>query len=358
MFFRAGRSVSPKRNGNSPRSGTAVGGEGRRSRMNVETKSSAGKALRILVTGAAGMVGQNLIPRLLSRGCRVTAVDKNPATLAVLSARALEARAYQADLSEPGDWMDLLADCDVVVDLKAQITSPDRSIHMRNNAVATALILDACERHHVRHLIHLSSSVVMSKANDFYTESKRLGEIAVRTRGVPHTILRPPLMYGPGDIKHLGLILGLMEKFPLIPIPGDGRYLRQPLHVADLCSVIERVLDIEPEGSALNIIGHDRIPFIDLLRKIRQVRRLKCLLLPTPMVIFRAALGVQRLFLRRQLFTTQQLEALTAGDDFPVENWSEVFSVSVRSFASTAEEVYGREDGLRRTLSQAASSLR
>jgi len=192
--------------------------------------------------------------------------------------------------------------------------------------------------------------VVISKASDFYTESKRLGEACVREASVPHTILRPPLMYGPGDIKHLGLILSLMGRLPLIPIPGDGRFLRQPLYVGDMCAVIERVLERGPTGEIFNIIGHERIPFVDLLRQIRGLKGHRTLLVPAPLWLFRLGLRVQRTLMGRTIFTPEQLDALTAGDDFPVEPWSETLGVSCSTFGAMAPRTYGEDDGLRLSL--------
>ncbi len=302
-----------------------------------------------MVTGAAGMVGQNLVPRLVARGHKVIAIDKSGAALKVLGQRAPAADRHVADLAEEGSWGDLFSGADTVVDLKAQITSPDRALHIRNNSLATSRVLAACERHAVPYLIHLSSSVVVSRAADFYTETKRLGEEAVRASRTKHTILRPPLMFGPGDIKHLGLILRLMKVLPLIPLPGDGRFIRQPLYVGDLCAVIETCLDRPPDGGTFNIIGHDRIAFVDLLRQIRAITRSRCVFVPLPIALFRVVLGVQQLF-RRTIFTTEQLDALTAGDDFPVENWSEVFGVPFTPFQVAAPRVYSQDDDLRVSL--------
>jgi nucleoside-diphosphate-sugar epimerase len=310
---------------------------------------------RVLVTGAAGMVGQNLVPRLLARGFEVKALDKSEPALRVLAARAPRASVQVADCAEDGAWRDSFANLDAVIDLKAQITSADRALHERNNAIAGAKVLSACERHRIPHLVYLSSSVVISKASDAYTETKRRGEAVVRASQVPHTILRPPLMFGPGDIKHLGLILRAMKALPIVPLPGNARFIRQPLFVGDLCGVIESSLDRSPAGEIFNVIGLERIPFVDLLKEIRSIARLRCLLLPVPLPLFRAALRIQLGLLRRPIFTVEQLDALTAGDDFPVEGWPEVFGVPFTPFRVAAPRVYTTDDDLRSTLDQALS---
>jgi uncharacterized protein YbjT (DUF2867 family) len=201
-------------------------------------------------------------------------------------------------------------------------------------------VLEACRRHRVPHVVHLSSSVVISVAKDAYTESKRAAEEMVRASGLPHTILRPPLMFGCFDAKHLGVITKMLERSPVLPIPGSGRYLRQPLYVMDLCRVILRCLERGPRNETRNLIGHERIDFIDLLRTIAEERGLKRLLLPVPLPIFGAALKTVALVRRRPAFTKDQMDALVAGDDFPVDDWTEAFGVRYTPFREGLKQVY------------------
>jgi len=294
------------------------------------------------------------VPALVERGDEVVALDKHAGNLAVLAERAPAVASERADLAEPGPWQDHFAGASAVVDLKAQITAPSAGPHQRNNVRATERVLEACARNAVPHLVFLSSSVVISVADDHYTRSKREAERAVVDSGVPHTVLRPPLMYGPGDVKHLGNILGLMERLPLLPIPGHGRYLRQPLFVGDLVRVILAALERGPSGEAHNVIGHERIDFIELLRRMGRLRGVRCRLQPVPLPLFRAALAVQRWLFGRKAYTREQLEALMAGDDFPVEDWSERFGVRYTPFDEAAPGVY-RDPGdrLRRQMSPA-----
>jgi len=297
------------------------------------------------------MVGQSLVPRLVARGDAVVALDKHAVNLDILAGRAPGVRARVADLAEPGPWRDDLRGADAVIDLKAQITAPEVGPHRRNNVEATRQVLEACRAAAVPHLVYLSSSVVISVADDFYTRTKREGEEAVRSSGVPHTVLRPPLMYGPGDVKHLGRVLALMERFPLLPLPGDGRYMRQPLYVGDLCGVILAALERPPTGAVHNVIGHERIDFVELLRRIRALRGVRCALLPVPLPLFRLAVALQARLARKPTFTREQLDALVAGDDFPVEDWAGTFGVPYTPFDAIAPQVYrSPDDDLRRRM--------
>lgn len=296
--------------------------------------------MKVVLAGGAGMVGHNLAPLLLHAGARVIALDKNQQNLDLLRRLNPRVEAHHADLSEGGAWTDLLAGVDAVVDLKAQIASPDETAFARNNVRAQERLLEACRAHAVRHLVHLSSTVVISVAKDAYTESKRAAEEMVRHSAVPHTILRPALMYGCFDVKHLGYITRVLEVMPVLPIPGSGRYMRQPLYVMDLCRVVKRCLERGPTHAAHNIVGLERIDFIDMLRVIANARGLRRILLPVPLPLFSAALEVTGRLLRRPRFTKEQLVALIAGDDFPLDGWCEAFDVRYTPFREALREVY------------------
>lgn len=296
--------------------------------------------MRIVITGAAGLVGQNLAPLLLDRGHAVVALDKNALNLEILKQINPAVDAHCVDLSARGRWVEVLAGADAVVDAKAQITSAIEEPFIRNNVRAQELLLEACQQQRVPHLIYLSSSVVISVAEDFYTTSKRAGEALVLRSPVPFTALRPPLMFGCFDVKHLGWLAKLIRLSPVVPIPGSGRFLRQPLYVLDLCRVILSCLDRGPSGQVHNVIGHERIDFIDLLRAVARVQGLRRLMLPVPIPLFRALLATYGALTGRPPFTGQQLAALTAGDDFPVDDWTEVFGVRYTPFLAGLREAY------------------
>jgi nucleoside-diphosphate-sugar epimerase len=286
---------------------------------------------KIVITGAAGLVGQNLMPMLVAEGYNITAIDRNP-NLALLGRLNPSVQCLMADISSPGDWAEAFKDADIVIQLHAQIAAPNPEPFITSNVGGVQQVLAICEANSIRHLIHLSSSVVISVADDDYTRTKRAGEELVHHSRVPHTILRPPLMYGCFDAKHLGWLTRFMERSPIMPIPGWGSYFRQPLYVKDLCGVILQLCKQEPQNEVWNIIGHEKIPYIDLLKIIAKTRGWRRLFLPLPLPIFGFLLRVYGLITRKTSFTPDQMKALVAGDEFPVGDWSARFGVAYTPF--------------------------
>ena len=272
---------------------------------------------KIVITGAAGLVGQNLTIMLREMGYQhLVAIDKQKNNLALLAQLNPGVRTVLADVAEEGAWTAELKDAGAVVMLHAQIGGLEPEAYVRNNIVATDRVVDAVKRYGVPYVVHISSSVVNSVAHDDYTNTKKVQEQRFLASGVAGCVLRPTLMYGWFDPKHFGWLARFMEKVPVFPIPGHGRYMRQPLYNRDFCRAIEWCLRKQPRGTIYDLVGQDRIDYIDIIRAIRRVKGLRTPILCIPTWLFAALLRVYGLFTKQPPFTAAQLKALTAGDDF------------------------------------------
>lgn len=296
---------------------------------------------KLVLPGGAGLVGQNLVARLASDGAAdIVVLDKHAENLRVLAALHPEVVTVHADLAERGRWEEHFAGASAVVMLQAQIGGKDEALFVRNNLRATENVLLAMRTHGVSYLVHVSSSVVESTADDAYTRTKRAQEVLVRDGGVDSVILRPTLMFGWFDRKHLGWLFRFMRRVPIFPIPGHGRYVRQPLYVGDFCSVILGCLATRPRGETLNISGIERIFYVDMIRSIRRAARARAAIVHVPCAIFHALLRTWALFDRDPPFTSDQLRALTAGDEFDVGDWPSRFGVVPTPFAEAVRETF------------------
>src|SRR5271166_521328 len=132
---------------------------------------------KIIVTGGAGLVGQNLIQRLTARGySRIVAIDKHPSNTATLVRLNPGVEVIHADLARLGSWEAAFAGADTLVLNHAQIGALDQKPFLDNNVTATENVIAAIRRSSIPHVVHISSSVVNSMARDFYTESKKAQE--------------------------------------------------------------------------------------------------------------------------------------------------------------------------------------
>jgi len=299
------------------------------------------KGAKIVLTGAAGLVGQNLIVELKAQGyTRLVAIDKHEYNLGILRGLHPEVEVIQADLAEPGAWERSFAGAACVVQLHAQITGKYPALFERNNVDATRRVLAAARAAAVPYLVHISSSVVNSVADDDYTNTKKAQEKLVAESGLGHCVLRPTLMFGWFDPKHLGWLSRFMARTPVFPIPGDGRYMRQPLYERDFCRCIVRCIEDQPEAAVYDICGNTRIDYIDIIRTIKRAKGLRTLIVPIPFALFRWLLRVYALFSGKPPFTASQLDALSAGDEFHGIDTRQVFGVAQTPFEDAVRESY------------------
>jgi nucleoside-diphosphate-sugar epimerase len=296
---------------------------------------------KIVLTGAAGLVGQNLIVELKQQGyTQLVAIDKHAHNLDILRELHPDVRTVLADLAKPGDWSAEFNGAHLVVQLHAQITGKTTDLFVRNNLTATEHVLAACKAAGVPYMVHISSSVVNSVAKDEYTRTKREQEAMVVTSGQRHCVLRPTLMFGWFDPKHLGWLSRFMARTPVFPIPGDGRFMRQPLYERDFCRCIAKCIETEPNGQVFDIVGDTRVDYVDIIRTIKRVKNLRTLIVHIPIGFFAFLLRTYSLFSNKPPFTADQLKALSAGDDFKGVDTEAVFGVRQTPFEAAIRESY------------------
>lgn len=299
------------------------------------------KKLKIILPGGAGLVGQNLVARLLDKGfSNIVVIDKHAANLAILKHMHPDIRFECADLSRAGVWQNHFIGADVVVMLQAQIGGLFYQEFVSNNVTSTKLILEQIRINNIPRLIHISSSVVQSSADDFYTRSKIEQERVVQESGISCPILRPTLMFGWFDRKHLGWLSRFMKKMPFFPIPGSGKFMRQPLYVGDFCNVIISCIENNISSGIFNITGLEQIDYIDIIREIKSSTLAKTIITNVPYPIFYALLWIWSLFDKNPPFTTQQLRALSAKDEFEVIDWPGIFQVANTPFKDAIRETF------------------
>ena len=299
-------------------------------------------SVRIALPGGAGLVGQNLVAHLKDHGYNnLVVIDKHHANLAILRQSHPDLDVIEADLAEPGAWQQAITGADVVVMLQAQIGDKNPDPFVRNNVTSTEHVLNACRAAAVTpYLVHISSSVVKSVADDHYTRTKRSQEDMVLASGIACVVLRPTLMFGWFDRKHLGWLSRFMQKVPVFPVPGDGRYMRQPLYAGDFSSIIVSCIERRITGQVYNITGLERVDYIDIIREIKRATGARAAIVKIPVGLFGALLKTWALFDANPPFTADQLKALVAHDEFEVIDWPGIFGVQATPFRTAIDATF------------------
>ena len=299
------------------------------------------KDSKIVLPGAAGLVGQNLIVFLKKAGyTNLVAIDKHKHNTTMLAELHPDITVIEADLAEDGEWQNCLQDAQVIIMLQAQIGGLTIEPFIRNNVTSTEKVLASAKQYNVPYIVHISSSVLESEADDFYTQTKETQEKLVIDSGIHYCILRPTLMFGWFDRKHLGWLSRFMAKVPVFPIPSHGRFMRQPLYVGDFCNIIISAMHKQPRNEIFNITGREKIDYVDIIKAIKKTLGLHTLILHIPYWLFWTLLKIYAIFDRDPPFTTSQLKALVIKEEFELIPWWEIFEIDPTSFDDALKETY------------------
>jgi NADH dehydrogenase len=136
------------------------------------------------------------------------------------------------------------------------------------NVGAASALVEACRQTGAR-LIVLSTQHVYLPAPGLYGRTKRMADRIFLESGLPVTILRPSLVYGPGSRGVFVRLATLVRKLPVIPVIGPGRWRMRPLFLDDLVEVILAVL-ARPElaGRTYDVGGPDLVTYDEFLSAI------------------------------------------------------------------------------------------
>lgn len=231
----------------------------------------------ILVTGGTGFIGRTLVHHLLSSGHEVRTLLK-PSKSSPQLPRGIPVQAAVSSLLDERSLRGAMRDVDIVFHLAGNERHSSRARLQEVDIQGTRGLVEAAAEAGVKRLIYVSH--LGADQNSAYTvlKAKGLAEHAITQSGVPYTILRSSIAFGPGDQFTTG-IARLLRTWPgPFLLPGDGSSLVQPIWVEDLVACLLIALDSPAlVNQTISIGGAEAMPFKQVVEIIMQkinVRRL------------------------------------------------------------------------------------
>lgn len=256
---------------------------------------------RVLVTGASGFLGRAVVAAFAEDGAMVRAAarsDPDPPFKADIEV------VKHPDLVQPIDWRPLLEGTDIVIHLAgiAHITtSLDPDLYDRVNHLATAQAAAAAAQCGVRRFIFVSSIRAQCgpasdqalterdppRPSEAYGQSKLAAEAAVASSGVPFTILRPVLLYGPEVKGNLAMLLRVARSPWPLPVKLFGNK-RSLLSIRNFISALRFVLSAPQTIGATYVVADPGIPpsIAELITMMREAQSRQPRLVPIPPALF------------------------------------------------------------------------
>jgi uncharacterized protein YbjT (DUF2867 family) len=199
----------------------------------------------LLLTGATGLVGRALLPRLTGAGETVRCLVRDPRRL---GSERVRVQIALGDLADPPSFRNAMRGVRTVVHLAASIRDQPAGSIEELNGIATWRMVQAAERAGVEHFVFASALGATSHDRTRFLRAKALAERAVLGSDVRHTILAPSIVYAPGDM-FMTLLERMAIVLPVMPISGRGQALYQPIWAEDVADCIVAALGLPPDGA-------------------------------------------------------------------------------------------------------------
>lgn len=194
---------------------------------------------RIFITGASGFVGSALQTALGDRPVRLLMRRRTSEPGTGASERV---EIVVGDVTDASSLHGLMDGCDTVIHLVAIISEEggatfDKVIHH-----GTVNVVAEANRAGIGRFLHMSALGTRNDPRYGYFLAKYRAEQAVKESGIPWTIFRPSVIFGPGD-EFITTLAQLVRRAPVIPVVGSGESKFQPVAVAQVAQAFVRALD-------------------------------------------------------------------------------------------------------------------
>lgn len=293
--------------------------------------------MKIFIAGGTGFVGGHLIDALRQHGheMRLLVHRRTPQVLNDIEEVA-------GDVTDLESFEHAAEGCDAVINLVGIIReSPARGVtFQRLHVQATANLLAVTARSGIRRFLQMSALGTRPDAVSGYHRTKFQAEELVRSSGLDVTIMRPSLIYGPGD-AFINMLAGQLRLAPIMPVIGSGSYRLQPIYASDVARCFALALEMpETVGGCFALCGNDRLSYLELLDVIAAAMGRSAPFTPhMPLGLMKLVIPIMQ-HLPRFPITTDQLQMLIE-ENICDGSWKNVFGFEPRDLREGIREYLG-----------------
>jgi nucleoside-diphosphate-sugar epimerase len=265
--------------------------------------------MRDLVTGAFSHLGSRIAELLLEQGGDVRTLTFHPDREHVLRER-VETLPYSFD-----DPVTLTRSLQGVRTLyNTYWVRFDHGSTTFASAIANSRTLfHAARRAGVERIVHVSVSNPSIASPLPYFHGKALVERALAEVGTPYAIVRPTWIFGGRRDVLANNIAWILRHAPVFALPGDGRYLVQPVHIDDVAHLCVELGHIDSGDVIVDAAGPETIAFGDLVHAVRHAVGSRAPVLHVPPLVMAAAAQALGLLVGDVVLTPEEIKGLTAG---------------------------------------------
>ena len=262
----------------------------------------------IVITGATGFVGQEVVKQARADGHPVRAIVRDPNSK---TARGLVQK-YGVDLFHgnviyPPSLEGSMQGVKCVIHLVGIIHEWKESTFQRVHTEAAINVIDAAKKAGVKRYLHMSALGTRADGRSRYHQTKWAAEEAVRKSGLAWTIFRPSVIYGPGD-KSVTVLSKVLRRAPFVPVLGDGNSKIQPVAVEVVAKCfVAAIKNDGTVGKTYDLCGPEAFTWNELYDKLLAFNGLRKPKLHLPLPVARIQAAVFEKLLANPPFNRDQL---------------------------------------------------
>lgn len=264
----------------------------------------------ILVTGATGFVGSEILRRASRRGWRVRGLARHPEEAEALG-RLPHVELFRADIGDRQELAEAMEGVRAVIHLVGIIAPTKRQGFEEAHVGGTENVLEAATNAGVRRHVHMSAlGVERGRELTAYWRTKWAAEEAVRSSGLSYTIFRPSTIFGPDDVL-FNRLAKLVRWSPVVPLPGGGGQRMQPVWVGDVAECFLQAARMErTPRDTYEVAGPDILTLREVVGVLAGVLGKRRAVVPVPIAPLRLGAGLAERVLSSPPITRDQLEML------------------------------------------------
>ncbi len=220
--------------------------------------------MHMAITGANSCVGNTLLRHVADRDDLHARAGVRTQEAATSLPRGPRIASCVIRYGESDTLAALLDGVSCLVHLAGILVENRHSSYQTANVDTTRAVVDACRHTSVDHIVLISALGADSSSRNGYYRSKGMAEQIVASSGVPATIIRTPLLLGPGAAAARALVR--MASRASVSVLGGGRHLLRPLDVDDVSHAILHCCQVRAPGVTVHeLVGPEPVTHRDLI---------------------------------------------------------------------------------------------
>jgi len=256
------------------------------------------------VTGAFSYTGGFIARKLLAGGRRVRTLTNHPHRP---GAESLGVEVAPLRFTDRPSLVESLRGVDVLYNTY-WVRFPHAGIGFGDAVANTRVLLGAAAEAGVRKVVHISVSNPDPDSHLDYYAGKARTESVVQSSGLEWAVVRPTLVFGPGDIL-INNIAWLLRHMPVFLVPGSGAYRVQPVSGDDVAEIATRAA-AQPSGVTVDAAGPEVLSYLDLVHAIAIALQRERTVLHVPSTLVLVAGAAVGRYVRDIILTRAELQGL------------------------------------------------